>query len=93
VQAKNLVSTQQRQQHMIPTTPNSARGHVKMAATATLPRVDRFVAGSVSKEPSLSFSSDLGTEPLTIMRSSEVDNIMWFISAAETMKSQNFKLE
>ena len=81
----------QRQQIVVPTTPDSARSHVKMsAATATVPR---FVAGSISKEPSLSFASELGTEPLVIMKNSDVENYMWYVSAAETMKAHNFKLE
>ena len=88
-----MVNTPQRQQLVVPTTPKSARTNVKMAATATLPRVDRFVAGSVSNEPSLSFQSELGTEPLVIMKNSDVENYMWFVSAASTMKAQNLKLE
>ena len=79
---------------MVESTPNSARTHIKMAATATLPRVDRFIGGSVSNEPSLSFRSELGTaEPLTIMTNSDVENLMWFVSATQTMHAQNLKLE
>jgi hypothetical protein len=32
-------------------------------------------------------------EPLVIMKNTDVENIMWFISAAQTMHAQNDKLE
>ena len=78
-QAKNFVSTQQRPSHMVPST-NIARANTKMTAAA-LPRVDKYINTTFGQEKG---SGLLANEPLTIMKSSDVDNIMWFVSASQT---------
>ena len=70
-----------------------ARIQVKMAAAATLPRVDRFVAGSVGNERNMGSSLRFEDEPIIIMRSSNVENIMSYVGASQTKHAQNLKLE
>jgi hypothetical protein len=67
---------------------NTPRAQVKMAAALALPRVDRFVAGSIGNESKLGS----GVEPIQIMTSSGVDRLMWQVSTLQTMEAQSLKM-